>query len=100
MPWTDVGRLTLPDVGAVAVDPRKLRKIGALAVGVPWLHEASQSPLGAPVPIIEGSGEKVTRPPTSQDVAATVIRAFGLQPDKDFLIPGGYGEFEGAILPG
>jgi Protein of unknown function (DUF1501) len=61
---------------------------------------AEGSPLGAPVPIIEESGAKVIRPPTSQDIAATVIRAFGLEPGKDFFIPGGYGEFEGAILPG
>lgn len=58
------------------------------------------SPLGAPVSIIEESGSKAIRPPTSQDIAATVIRAFGLAPGKDFFIPGGYGEFEGAILPG
>lgn len=58
---------------------------------------ATGSPLGAPVNLIEESGDKVTRPPTSQDIAATVIRAFGLQPGKDFFIPGGYGEFEGAL---
>jgi len=61
-------------------------------------ESAQGSPLGAPVGILEESGEKVTRPPTSQDIAATVIRAFGLQPGKDFFIPGGYGEFEGAIV--
>ncbi|MDC0744243.1 DUF1501 domain-containing protein [Polyangium mundeleinium] len=59
---------------------------------------AQGSPLGAPVNLIEESGTKATRPPTSQDIAATVIRAFGLQPGKDFFIPGGYGEFEGALL--
>jgi len=60
-------------------------------------ESATGSPLGAPVNIIEESGTKVMRPPTSQDIAATVIRAFGLQPGKDFFIPGGYGEFEGAL---
>lgn len=62
-------------------------------------ESATGSPLGAPVPLIEESGMKVTRPPTSQDIAATVIRAFGLAPGKDFFIPGGYGEFEGALTP-
>jgi uncharacterized protein (DUF1501 family) len=61
---------------------------------------AEGSPLGAPVSIIEESGSKVVRTPTSQDIAATVIRAFGLAPGKDFFIPGGYGEFEGALLQG
>lgn len=60
-------------------------------------ESAIGSPLGAPVNLIEESGEKVKRPPTSQDIAATVIRAFGLQAGKDFFIPGGYGEFDGAI---
>ncbi len=63
-------------------------------------ESASGSPLGAPVALVEESGEKVTRPPTSQDIAATVIRAFGLEPGKDFFIPGGYGEFEGALQSG
>lgn len=60
-------------------------------------ESADGSPLGAPVPIVEESGDAVTRPPTSQDIAATVIRAFGLEPGKDFFIPGGYGEYDGAI---
>lgn len=60
-------------------------------------EDAEGSPLGAPVPLIEESGERATRTPISQDIAATVIRAFGLEPGKDFFIPGGYGEFEGAL---
>ena len=60
--------------------------------------EAAQgSPLGAPVALIEESGDKVVRSPRSQDIAATVIRAFGLEAGKDFFIPGGFGEYEGAI---
>jgi hypothetical protein len=55
------------------------------------------SPLGAPVGLIEESGETSVRPPTSQDIAATVIRAFGLEPGADFFIPGGYGVFDGAL---
>jgi hypothetical protein len=63
--------------------------------------EAAQgSPLGAPVPIIDEAGTKVVRPPTSQDIAATVIRAFGLAPGKDFFIPGGYGEYDTALVQG
>lgn len=55
------------------------------------------SPLGVPVPIVEEGGQKTTRPARSQDVAATVIGAFGLEPGKDYFIPGGYGLFEGVI---
>lgn len=55
------------------------------------------SPLGVPVPIVEEGGQKETRMPRSQDVAATVIGAFGLEPGKDFFIPGGYGLFDGVI---
>ncbi len=55
------------------------------------------SPLGVPVPLIEEGGQRETRPPRSQDVAATVISAFGLESGKDFFIPGGYGVFDGVI---
>ena len=60
-------------------------------------ESASGSPLGAPVKLVEESGETATRPPTSQDIAATVISAFGLEAGKDFFIPGGYGVFDGAL---
>ncbi len=52
-------------------------------------ESAVGSPLGAPVSLLEESGEKVIRTPNSQDIVATVIRAFGLEPGKDFFIPGG-----------
>ncbi|MFO0636538.1 MAG: DUF1501 domain-containing protein [Nannocystaceae bacterium] len=55
------------------------------------------SPLGGKVSLVEESGELASRPPTSQDIAATVIRAFGLEPGVDFFIPGGYGVFDGAL---
>jgi hypothetical protein len=58
---------------------------------------ATGSPLGGSASIIEESGMKSMRAPRAQDVAATVIRAFGLEFGKDFFIPGGYGEFDGAI---
>ncbi|PTL81992.1 DUF1501 domain-containing protein [Vitiosangium sp. GDMCC 1.1324] len=55
------------------------------------------SPMGAPVTLVEESGQTVTRAPRSQDMAATVMRAFGLEPGKDFFIPGGYGVFDGVV---
>lgn len=55
------------------------------------------SPMGVPVDIIEESGAKVTRTANSQDIAATVIEAFGLKAGHDYFIPGGYGRFDGVI---
>src|SRR5262249_13411315 len=55
------------------------------------------SPMGVPVPVIEESGAHVTRHVNSQDIAATVIGAFGLEMGKDFFIPGGYAMFDGVI---
>lgn len=57
------------------------------------------SPMGTPVPLVEESGERVTRSPRSQDIAATVLHGFGLESGRDFFIPGGYGVFDG-IVPG
>jgi hypothetical protein len=57
----------------------------------------SGSPLGVPVPVIEESGERVTRPVKSQDVVATVCRAFGLKAGADYFIPGGFGHFDGVV---
>jgi hypothetical protein len=56
------------------------------------------SPLGAPVALTSEDGAAERRMPQAQDVAATVIRAFGLEPGRDFFIPGGYGIFDGALL--
>jgi hypothetical protein len=61
---------------------------------------AQGSPLGAPVPILGADKAKVVRTATSADIAATVVRAFGLTPETDFRIPGSYGEFQGALVPG
>ncbi|WP_164019552.1 DUF1501 domain-containing protein [Pyxidicoccus trucidator] len=55
------------------------------------------SPMGAPVALVEESGERVMRAPRSQDIAATVLRAFGLEPGRDFFIPGGYGVYDGVV---
>lgn len=55
------------------------------------------TPMGVPVTLVEESGQVVTRPPKSQDIAATVLRAFALDPGKDYFIPGGYGHFDGVI---
>lgn len=60
-------------------------------------ENAVDSPLGAPVSLIEESGDIAMRSPNSQDIVATVIRAFGLEPGADFFIPGGYGVFDGAL---
>jgi hypothetical protein len=55
------------------------------------------SPMGTPVALVEETGQTVMRPPRSQDIAATVLRTFGLEPGKDFFIPGGYGVFDGVV---
>lgn len=60
-------------------------------------EDAVDSPLGAPVALVEESGDLATRTPNAQDIAATVIRAFGLEPGTDFFIPGGYGVYDGAL---
>ena len=57
----------------------------------------SGTPLGAAVDVISEDGIRETRMPKSQDVAATVMRAFGLQPGRDFFLPGGYGVYDGAL---
>lgn len=55
------------------------------------------SPMGAPVPLVEESGAPATRTPRSQDIAATVLHAFGLEGGRDYFIPGGYGYFDGVV---
>ena len=58
------------------------------------------TPLGSAVDLINEDGARETRMPKSQDVAATVMRAFGLEPGRDFFLPGGYGVFDGALNVG
>lgn len=58
------------------------------------------SPMGLPVTLVEEGGERATRMPRSQDIAATVLHAFGLEPGKDFFIPGGFGIYDGVVRPG
>ena len=53
------------------------------------------SPMGVPVSITEETGDQSMRTPNAQDVAATVLHAFGLQGGRDFFIPGGFGHFNG-----
>jgi hypothetical protein len=57
------------------------------------------SPMGGLASLIEEDGSTNMRAPRSQDVAATVLSAFGLQGGRDFFIPGGYGVFSG-LVPG
>lgn len=52
--------------------------------------------LGAPVSLVEESGERSTRPPTARDVAATVMASFGIE-GADAFLPGGYGVVEGIV---
>jgi hypothetical protein len=70
--------------------------IGNQMVGA-YNEEMNGSPMGVPVPVIEESGERVTRTLQSQDVAATVIAAFGLESGADYFLPGGYGVVDGLI---
>ena len=55
------------------------------------------SPMGVPVPLVEEDGSIATRTPKSQDIAATVLHAFGLRGGHDFFIPGGFGHFDGVV---
>jgi hypothetical protein len=54
-------------------------------------------PMGTALPILEEDGAMSSRPPRSQDVVSTVLAGFGLQPTKDFFIPGGFGVVQGPI---
>lgn len=56
------------------------------------------SPMGAPVPIVEETGEHVSRVPRAQDIAATVLHAFGLHAGTDYFIPGGFGHYDGIVV--
>lgn len=47
--------------------------------------------------MIEESGDPLARPPRSQDIAATVLHAFGLEGGRDYFIPGGFGHFDGVV---
>jgi hypothetical protein len=56
------------------------------------------APMGVPVEIREETGEVTNRAPRSQDVVATICRAYGMDPGKkDFFLPGGFGEVLGAV---
>ncbi len=52
---------------------------------------------GQAVSILEESGDVTQRIPKAADVVATICGAFGMQMGKDFFIPGGYGQIQGAI---
>lgn len=100
---SDFGRTFAPD-GSYGVDHHPATCALLVGGGIKgnqmlggYDEAASGSPLGAPVSLLEESGEHVVRVPNSQDVAATVLGAFGLRPGKDFFIPGGYGFFDGAF---
>jgi hypothetical protein len=65
--------------------------------GYDEMFAAGSSPLGVPVSVREPDGSMSSRVPMASDAAATVLRAFGLVPDTDFFIPGGYGEIAGVL---
>ena len=50
--------------------------------------------VGAPVDLVDESGETVSRAPRAQDTVATACRIMGMEME-DFFLPGGYGEVVG-----
>jgi hypothetical protein len=55
----------------------------------------SLGPRGKAVDVLEEGVTEAKRPPRAADVTATACRLMGLEPGKDFFIPGGYGEIAG-----
>lgn len=98
--FSDFGR-TFPKVGSDHHPATCALLVGGNITGNQMIggynEMAEGSPMGTPVDLIEETGARMTRPPKSQDVAATVLRAFGLQPGRDFFIPGGYGVVDGVV---
>jgi Protein of unknown function (DUF1501) len=56
---------------------------------------AGSSPMGVPVAIAEEDGHNSMRKPIAGDVAATLYSCFGLRPNLDYFIPGGFGVVKG-----
>lgn len=52
-------------------------------------------PFGIPVGIREESGSTSSRTVNARDVAATIYACFGMEPNVDYFIPGGYGVVDG-----
>jgi Protein of unknown function (DUF1501) len=80
------------------VEPNKM--FGGYNEDAPWLGSTKDSgafPGGVPVAITEEDGARSTRVPRASEVVSTVMAGFGLAPQKDFFIPGGFGVFDGAI---
>lgn len=98
--YSDFGR-TFPKQGSDHHPATCAVLVGGGVVGNQMLggydESLDGSPLGAPVDLINEDGDRETRMPRSQDVAATVISAFGLEAGRDYFIPGGYGVFAGAL---
>ncbi|MBM3525940.1 MAG: DUF1501 domain-containing protein [Alphaproteobacteria bacterium] len=55
------------------------------------------SPMGLATAVTEEDGSAATRLLRAQDVAATVLYGLGLDPKKDFFLPGGYGVVKGVF---
>ncbi len=98
--YSDFGR-TFPKTGSDHHPATCALLVGGGVVGNQMIggydERIDGSPLGAAVDLISEDGTKETRAPKSQDIAATVLRAFALEPGTDFFIPGGYGVFDGAL---
>ena len=98
--YSDFGR-TFPKVGSDHHPATCAVLVGGGIVGNQMIggydESLAGSPLGSPVDLINEDGERETRMPRSQDIAATVLRAFALEPGTDFFIPGGFGVYDGAL---
>ncbi len=98
--YSDFGR-TFPKTGSDHHPATCAVLVGGGVVGNQMIggydESLDGSPLGSPVDLISEDGLTETRMPKSQDIAATVLRAFALEPGRDFFIPGGYGVFDGAL---
>lgn len=98
--FSDFGR-TFPLVGSDHHPATCAMLIGGNIQGNQMVGNYDESmegtPMGTAIPVIEESGERVSRTIKSQDVAATVIAAFGLEAGSDYFLPGGYGVVDGLI---
>lgn len=63
----------------------------------PWWAPGGTVTLVGSSASIDDAGLAATRPPRSQDIAATVLSAFGLVGGRDYFIPGGYGTYAGVV---
>ncbi len=70
--------------------------VNGLIQGNRMVGGIEENGLGAPMAITEESGDKVNRPASARDVAATISAIMGLSTEEAFL-PGGYGVADGIV---